>query len=234
MDRPGHVSANIEKYLEWIYRLSKENERVTTTHLARELRISPASVTGMLKRLAERGFIAYKPYHGITLTSSGREVGAAIIRRHGLIERLLTDVLGIPWHRADEEASRLEHAITPEVEERLAAFLGYPETCPHGQPLDWEKTASSVRLSVLQDGDRAIISRIGDEQAEFLEYVKDLGLLPEVRVEIVRRAPFNGPLIIRVNDREHAIGDKVADRIWVHRLDAEENGSDSVDEVAAA
>src|SRR5215212_3759365 len=95
------VSANIEEYLEWIYRLSKENDEVTTTDLARKLKVSPASVTGMLKRLAERRLVDHQPYKGITLTEEGRVVAARVIRRHGLIERLLTDKLGLPWHKAD-------------------------------------------------------------------------------------------------------------------------------------
>lgn len=223
------VSAHTEKYLEWIYRLSKENDQVTTTNLAKSLGVSAASVTGMLKRLAEREFIDYKPYHGITLTEKGREVGASIIRRHGLVERLLTDVLGIPWHLADEEASRLEHAITAEVEERLAVFLGHPETCPHGQPLDWEQTASSRRLSGVADGELVVIARIGDEHPDFLQYVQEIGLLPEIRVHVVRRAPFNGPLIIEIDGTEHAIGDEVADRIWVQSLP-----QGSADKAAAA
>src|SRR6476620_5791778 len=94
----SEVSANTEEYLEWIYRLSKENDEVTTTDLARKLKVSPASVTGMIKRLAERRLIDYQPYHGIELTPEGREVAARIIRRHVLIERLLVNVLGVPWH----------------------------------------------------------------------------------------------------------------------------------------
>src|SRR5437868_13701396 len=94
----GAVSPNSEEYLEWIYRLSKEQDEVTTTDLARSLKVSPASVTGMLKRLAERGLIHHEKYHGITLSEQGREIALATIRRHGLLERLLVDVLGFPWH----------------------------------------------------------------------------------------------------------------------------------------
>src|ERR1051325_2742847 len=103
------MSASIEEYLEWIYRLSKEQDQVTTTDLARSLKVSPASVTGMLKRLAERELIVHEKYHGITLTAQGREVALTTIRRHGLLERLLVDVLGLPWHLVDEMAGRLEH-----------------------------------------------------------------------------------------------------------------------------
>lgn len=216
---PGaEVSANTEEYLEWIYRLSKENPEVTTTDLARKLKVSPASVTGMLKRLAERELIEYQPYKGIALTGEGRAVAARIIRRHVLIERLLTDVLGLPWHKADMVAERIEHVITDEVEERLAALLKYPTTCPHGQPIDMEAPDFSVRLTQLDPHEEARVSRIGDEEPDFLVYVEELGLLPGVHVTLLGRAPFNGPFHIRVGDREHAVGDEVAAEIWVERL----------------
>jgi DtxR family Mn-dependent transcriptional regulator len=216
---PEGVSSNSEEYLEWIYRLSKEQEEVTTSDLARSLKVSPASVTGMLKRLAERGLINYQRYHSIELTEEGRHVAARVIRRHGLLERLFTDVLGVPWHMADAEASRLEHAITTDVEDRIAAFLGNPKTCPHGQPIDWEGPDSTVRLSTLEAGSAARISRMGDESPEFLSYIEELGLLPEVELTVVGRAPFNGPLMVRAGGAEHALGDEVASKLWVERLE---------------
>jgi DtxR family Mn-dependent transcriptional regulator len=211
---PG-PSANIAEYLEWIYRLSKEQEEVTTTDLARSLKVSPASVTGMVKRLAERGLILHEKYHGISLTDQGREIALATIRRHGLLECLLVDVLGLPWHLADEEAGRLEHHITPEVEERLQKFLGHPLTCPHGQPINWIEPESNVRLGTLQAGDVAEVSRIADESPEFLEYVASLGMKPGALVHVSGRGPFKGPLMVRIADREHALGDEVCSRIWV-------------------
>ena len=215
MSRDGGLSTNTDEYLEQIYRLSKEQDEVTTTDLARSLKVSPASVTGMLKRLSERGFIHHEKYHGITLSDMGRDVALAIIRRHGLIERLLVDVLGLPWHLVDEVAGRLEHHITPEVEERLSTFLGNPQTCPHGQPINWVEPETNVRLATLQEGDVAEVSRIGDESPDFLEYVAQLGMKPGVSVRVSGRAPFNGPLLVRVGDQEHALGDEVCSKIWV-------------------
>lgn len=209
------LSANIEEYLEWIYRLSKEQDEVTTTDLARSLGISPASVTGMVKRLSERGLIIHEKYHGIGLTEEGRQIALATIRRHGLLERLLVDVLGFPWHLADEEAGRLEHHITAEVEERLRTFLGNPQTCPHGQPIDWVEPECNVRLGSLNPGDVTEVVRIGNETPEFLEYVAELGMKPGATIEVTSRAPFNGPLMVRVDEREHALGDEVCSRIWV-------------------
>lgn len=219
MSTDSTITANTEEYLEQIYRLAKEEEEVTTTDLARRLRVSPASVTGMLKRLCERGLIHYQPYQGVTLTDEGRAVAVKTIRRHGLIERLLTDVLQIPWHLADVEASRLEHHITTEVEERIAALLGYPTTCPHGQPIDPEQPDFTVRLSTLEPGDRARVSRLGDEEPEFLAYIDKLGLRPNAEIVISERAPFNGPLMVAVGDRVHAIGNQAAREIWVEKLE---------------
>lgn len=209
------MSASIEEYLEWIYRLSKEQDEVTTTDLAKSVKVSPASVTGMLKRLSERGLIHHEKYHGITLTDQGREVALTTIRRHGLLERLLADVLGLPWHLVDDMAGRLEHHITPQVEERLQQFLGYPTTCPHGQPINWVEPETNVRLGTLQPGDVAQVARIGDESPDFLEYIWDMGMKPGATVEVLSRAPFKGPLIVRVADREHPLGDEVCSKIWV-------------------
>jgi DtxR family Mn-dependent transcriptional regulator len=215
MSTDQNLSATIEEYLEWIYRLSKEQDEVSTTDLARSLKISPASVTGMLRRLAERGLIVHEKYHGVSLTDEGREIALKTIRRHGLLERLLVDVLGLPWHLVDEEAGRLEHHITPEVEDRLMKFLDYPTTCPHGQPIDWTGPEASVRLATLQQGDVAEIARIADESPEFLEYVASVGLKPGATVYVTGRAPFNGPLLVRVAERDHPLGDEVCSKIWV-------------------
>jgi len=209
------LSATIEEYLEWIYRLSKEQDEVTTTDLARSLKVSPASVTGMVKRLAERGLIYHEKYHGITLSPEGRENALATIRRHGLLEVLLVDVLGLPWHLVDEEAGRLEHHITPEVEQRLEQFLGYPTTCPHGQPIHWTGPERNVRMEALQPGDDAVVVRIGDESPDFLEYIAAIGLKPGAEVRVVGRGPFKGPLTISVKGAEHALGDEVCSRVWV-------------------
>jgi DtxR family Mn-dependent transcriptional regulator len=214
------ISANIEEYLEWIYRLSKEQDEVTTSDLARSLKVSPASVTGMLKRLSEKGFLHHEKYHGITLTDEGREVALRIIRRHGLLEVLLVNVLELPWHEVDDLAGRLEHHITPEVEDRLRNFLGNPTTCPHGQPIDWIEPESNVRLASMQPGDEGNVARIGDESPDFLEYVAQLGLKPGARLRIAGRAPFNGPLSVEVHGREYALGDEVCTKIWVKPAEA--------------
>jgi len=211
------VSTSTEEYLEWIYRLSKEQEKVTTSDLARSIGVSPASVSGMLKRLSERGFLDYTPYRHVSLTDEGRRVGARIIRRHGLLERLLCDVLAFPWHKVDDAVRHIAPHITDEVEARLDSFLGHPKTCPHGQPIDWADAASAIRLSTMSPGEIGIISRIGDETPAFLEHVQGLGLMPQVAVTLIGAGPFGGPLVVQVGEQQHAIGNGVADNIWIER-----------------
>lgn len=215
MNSEAAHSASVEEYLEWIYRLSREQDQVSTSDVARSLTVSPASVTGMIKRLQERGLINHEPYKGVTLTPEGEEIALTTIRRHGLLERLLVDVLELPWHRVDREADRLEHYITPEVEHRLMEFLGHPTTCPHGQPIDWHGPETNVRLATLKAGDATRVARISDESPDFLEYVWRIGMRPGASFEVVDRAPFNGPLTIRIQGQEHALGDEVCARIWV-------------------
>ena len=141
------VTAGNEEYLEWIYRLSKEKSTVNPLDLARTLKVSPASVTAMLKRLSAAGLIDYQPYQGIALTECGREIAVRMVRRHALLERLLTDVLGLPWEKADELACQLEHYVDEEVDERLAAILGNPTTCPHGRQIDLESPDHTCPLT---------------------------------------------------------------------------------------
>jgi DtxR family Mn-dependent transcriptional regulator len=132
-------------------------------------------------------------------------------------------VIGLPWHLADQEAARLEHHITTEVEERIARLLGHPATCPHGQPIDWVERDSNVRLSTLQPSERGRVARIGIEEPEFLLYIENLRLQPGAEIHVVGRAPFNGPLRVVVGDQEHHLGDEVAANVWVERLDEEDD-----------
>ncbi|MDE2571320.1 MAG: metal-dependent transcriptional regulator, partial [bacterium] len=134
----SHFAESIEEYLEAIFRLEREGSGVTTSALASELGVSPASVSGMLKKLAGEGYLQHEPRGTATLTQKGVEIGARTLRRHRLAERLLTDVLGMSWDEVHEEACKLEHAISTRVEQRLIEILGHPRTCPHGHPIPAE------------------------------------------------------------------------------------------------
>ena len=209
------VTAGNEEYLEWIYRLSKEKSTVNPQDLARALKVSPPSVTAMLKRLTAGGFIEYRTYQGISLTERGQAIAVVMVRRHALLERLLTDVLGVPWEQADAIACQIEHYVTEDIEERLAAFLGNPTTCPHGQRIDLESRDNTRPLTEVPVPGEAEVACISDEDADFLVYLSGMGLRPGARVAVEGVAPFNGPLTIRVGGAAHAIGRDVAGRVRV-------------------
>lgn len=209
------VTANAEEYMEAIYRLTKSGQKITAADLARYMKISTASATGMLKRLHERGLANYEPHRDIQLTPKGKDIAVGLIRRHRLSERFLTDILGISWEKVHDQACKLEHIITGEVEEKLSTLLGNPTTCPHGQPLDADAADTSVLLSNLPQNENAVIVKVDDERPEFLQYLATLGLIPGVSIKVTARAPFNGPLMVQVGSANYALGQEVAERISV-------------------
>jgi DtxR family Mn-dependent transcriptional regulator len=216
------VSASVEHYLKAIYELGGEDQPVSLSALAEELAISPVSANEMVKKkLVKRGLVTYERYKGVTLTPEGRAQALAVTRRHRLWERFLTDVLGLDWDHVHEEACRLEHATSPLVEERLAQFLGQPETCPHGYPVptsDGEIVhEATFPLSDLEPGQKAIVLRV-PEVPELLHYLGELGLVPQAEVKVESVAPFEGPLTVRVGDVQHVMGQKLASQVRVRLL----------------
>ena len=215
----SHFAESIEEYLEAIYRLEREGSGVTTSGLASELGISPASVSGMLKKLAGEGYLEHEPRGTASLTQKGVEVGARTLRRHRLAERLLTDVLGMSWDEVHEEACRLEHAISDRVEQRLLAHLGHPKTCPHGHPIP-ETDGSAPKLDVAplaqaDPGESMRVAGVTDEVPEMLRYLGEIGLVPGVRVEVLEKAPLGGPVTIAVDGTRHAISLELARTVLV-------------------
>ena len=212
------VSANAEHYLKAIHELDREGQPVALSALAKELSISLVSVNEMVKRLTRQGMATYQPYKGVTLTSTGRSQALAVTRRHRLWERFLTDFLGLSWDQVHQEACGLEHATSPLVEERLAQFLGWPETCPHGHPVpnhEGKITHIATRpLSTLEPGQVGTVQSV-PEGAELLQYLDSLGLTPGVEVQVEAAAPLDGPLTIRVGGDQHILGYKVASQIQV-------------------
>ncbi len=144
-----------------------------------------------------------------------------MVRRHRLSERFLTDMLGIDWEAAHREACKLEHVISPEVEEKLAEILGNPATCPHGHPIPDEKGRigkhSSKQLCDCAIDERGRIDRVEEEEPQMLQYLASLGLLPDVEVEVKEIAPFNGPLLVKAGGAQYALGREVASKIWLRK-----------------
>lgn len=219
-------SVAVEDYLKTIYGLSKDAEAAATSAIADRLGIAAGSVTGMLKRLTEHGLVEHVPYYGARLTVEGERTAVRLIRRHRLLELFLVRVLGYTWDRVHEEAERLEHAVSDELINRMASVLGEPQEDPHGAPIPpaegefVDRTYPS--LDALEVGSAGVLRRVHDEDSEALRYLADMDLVPGVTVEVLERAPFNGPLKVRVGTAEHFVGTELARSLQVERVDSGE------------
>lgn len=224
MSGHSHFAESIEEYLEAVYRLEREGPGVTTSGLASSLGVAPASVSGMLKKLDKDGYVEYVARGEVKLTRKGLEVGVRVLRRHRLAERLLTDVLGMPWDEVHSEACMLEHAISQRVEDRLVVLLGEPQTCPHGHPIPPSDLSDPVRsgmpLAQVDEGRRAVVSGVTDEVPEILRYLGDVGLRPGTPVLVLEKAPLGGPVTIEIGDARHAISLELARMVIVADGDA--------------
>jgi DtxR family Mn-dependent transcriptional regulator len=213
------TSPAVEDYLKAIFQLSEQGAAVSTSALAERLGVAAGSVTGMLKRLADQGLVEHTRYHGARLTAAGGAHAVRTIRHHRVLELFLVEVLGYSWDRVHDEAERLEHAVSAELIDRMARVLGEPAEDPHGAPIP---TATGelheVELPSLLDidiGTPAVLRRVPDEDAAALRYFAQLQLVPGAHVCVLERAPFNGPVRLRVGDAECAIGTELAARVRV-------------------
>jgi DtxR family Mn-dependent transcriptional regulator len=219
------VSHAIEDYLKAIYRLQQDGSAATTNAIAERVGVRAASVTSMLQQLSEHGLAQYTPYKGVYLTENGLALALRVIRRHRLIELYLHEKLGVPLERLHAEAERLEHAISPYLEERIDMALGYPNFDPHGDPIPSTLGEMPVRelipLNELPTDTPGVVRHIPDDDPEVLRYVASLGLLPEARVTITRREPFDGPVSLRIAapggkpDNEQVVSAAMARLIYV-------------------
>jgi DtxR family Mn-dependent transcriptional regulator len=205
--------------LKAIYRATSDGGVAPTGDLAQALGLTPGTVTALLKRLADRGLADYTPYRGVELTEAGRRAAVGAIRRHRVVERFLADMLGYPWHDADRLAGTFEYELPDEVEERLFVALDRPEVCPHGFPIparEVDDIPSLPALTTLETGEEAVVAVPGSTQPDVVAFLETLGLRPGVRVQVRERHPFDGPLVLRVDGAERAIGFKLASQIYVH------------------
>ncbi len=218
-DREKHeLTESIEEYTEGIYRLQEEMEVVSTGDIAKYMCVAPASVTTMLKRLAEIGLVEHTPYQGVRLTEKGEVLSVSLLRKHRLVERMLVDFLELPWEDVHDLACKLEHYLSEDVADRIAKAMNYPTTCPHGNPVDATEKDNARRLAECAVGEKLIVARISDERLEFLTYVMEIGLLPQTPVSVKARTPFGDVMTLRVEGRDEAIaiGRDVANSIFVH------------------
>jgi DtxR family Mn-dependent transcriptional regulator len=213
----------VEEYLETIGALEERENPVSTTSIAQSMGLSLASVSEMVRRLAEKGMVEYTPYGGTNLTEDGRQRFLRLTRRHRLWEVFLNRHLGIGWEEVYHHACSLEHATTDLVTEKLAEFLGNPEFCPHGSPIPKSNLKpprnSGVIMSNLEVGQSAkMLSVIIEGNSEFLRYLSSLGLMPGATAKILEKAPYDGTLTIEVNNVTKAIGREAASLIMVKPL----------------
>jgi DtxR family Mn-dependent transcriptional regulator len=209
----------IQDYLKEIYKLEAGGRRVTTSALAEKLGISAPSATSMLKKLASLGLVEHERYRGARLTPKGERVALEVVRHHRLLEQYLSQTLGLPIDALHDEADRLEHALSEELEAHIDRSLGYPTRDPHGDPIPGPDLriaqSEATPLSALAPGARAVISRVPDGDGDVLRYLAELKLTPGKRVEVRQAAPFEGPLTVRVDGTEHAISRELAAKIAV-------------------
>jgi DtxR family Mn-dependent transcriptional regulator len=210
----------VEEYLESIGALEERETPVSTSSIAQSMGVSLASVSEMLRRLAEKGLVEHTPYGGASLTDEGRQRFLRLTRRHRLWEVFLNRYLGIGWEDVYHHACSLEHATSDLVEDRLAEFMNNPEVCPHGSPIPKKNLrhtpSRGVTLAGLEAGQAAkVLNVIVERDPEFLRYLNGMDLVPGVTVKVLAKAPYDGTMTIEVNGRSRAIGREAASLIIV-------------------
>jgi DtxR family transcriptional regulator, Mn-dependent transcriptional regulator len=217
-DTQAHFSSAIEDYAKAIYALESraDGEAVSTNELARRIGVTPASASNMVKKLDALGLVRHEPYRGVQLTPEGLALALETLRHHRLLELYLSETLGVPWDRVHDEAEVLEHVLSEELEDLIAAKLGNPTRDPHGDPIPTRDGRIEERvtrsLNSLEVGDRGVFVRVSDSDPEMLRYLSERGIAPDERFEIVDKQPFDGPLFARFGGEEaiHVLGGALA------------------------
>lgn len=215
------LTISIQDYLKHIYELTENGESASTNALAKKLKISAPSVTGMMQKLASAkpALVEYQRHQGVTLTKEGRKAALEVIRHHRLLEAWLVQTLGYSWDEVHEEAERLEHVISEDFERRIATAMGHPVRDPHGEliptadlkmPLDF-----SMPLSALRPNQTAVIQRVQGSDAKLLRYLEELGLVPGVQIEVKEYSPFDHNLTIKVGRKSQVLGLSITSKIFV-------------------
>ena len=208
-------SPAVEDYAKAIFSLqARVATPVSTNALAERLGITPGSVSAMLRKLDELGLITHVPYRGVRLTAAGRRLALEVIRHHRLLELYLAEQLGVPWDRVHAEAAVLEHVLSEELEELIAAKLGNPTRDPHGDPIPTPDLRlvepDTLALDALETGARGTFVRVSDSDPEMLRYLVEQGIALGDRLEVAGRQPFDGPVLVRFGDQELPIGGRLA------------------------
>jgi DtxR family Mn-dependent transcriptional regulator len=215
-------SPAVEDYAKAIYQLGERvGGAVSTNALADRLDVTPASASGMVRKLDELGLVEHVPYKGVQLTAAGARVALEVLRHHRLLELYLAENLGVPWDRVHDEAEVLEHVLSEDLEALIAAKLGNPKRDPHGDPIpsvdlviEEEPTES---LATAEPGTTGVFVRISDSDSEMLRYLAERGIAPGDRFEVIDKQPFDGPLFVRFGDSLHVLGGSLPGAMRVQR-----------------
>ncbi|MEJ2012324.1 MAG: metal-dependent transcriptional regulator [Anaerolineales bacterium] len=221
MSERHQFGASEEMYLKTVFVLAETQDPVPVTALAERLKITTVSASEMVRRLQERDYLEHTPYKGVRLTAAGERQALAILRRHRLWERFLSDHLGLGWARVHDAACELEHLTDEEVIDALDRFLGWPESCPHGNPIprvgELESATAGLPLSALRAGDEGVVLSIRKEEAVLLAHLDAHGVRPGRRFRLVEIAPYDGPRSLQIGDEMQVIGRKVAEGVLVRK-----------------
>lgn len=212
------ITPSMEDYLKAIYRIEQEGQPATTQRLAEHLALSGASVTNMMKRLNDMKLLVYSPYRGVSLTETGNRVALEVLRHHRLLELYLQQALGFDIDKVHQEADRLEHHVSEELEARMEQALGFPEFDPHGDPIPQRNgslpSIADVALSDLQDGTAGSVSRVSDRHPEDLRHIDHLGIRPGAHLVMLEHGA-EGDLRVRLDSGEHRISTSIAEGIRI-------------------
>lgn len=216
-------SAAMREYLAEIYRLQQDSPTVSTTSLAERLNVSAPAVPRMLKRLKSAGYVKHVPYQGVELTDLGAQEALKEIRRHRILEVFLVQVMGFSWDQTHEHADALGAGLNDTISQRMAEMTNFPTRCPHGEPIPSTEgqmpEIHDLCLVNLGTGQKGVVSRVRTHEPEKLRYLASLGLVPEAGFEIIGRAPFNGPMRLRVNKEDVVLGMELTKSLWVTRTE---------------
>ena len=212
-------SERIENYLKNIYKIQSVEGKVSTSSLSDRLQISPASVSEMVRKLANKGSLTHTPYKGVELTESGKRAALKIVRKHRLWEMFLVEVLHFGWEEIHEEAEKFEHIMSDKMEDKIDEVLGFPSVDPHGHPIPSKngsfKNTRALPLSEVEEGATVRIIRVDDANAELLRYASSIGISLNKKIVVRRRIGFDNSLVIKIGNKEISISSTLASNIFV-------------------
>lgn len=215
-------SQSEENYIKTIYHLGvKRNKGISTNAIANMLATKASSVTDMLKKLSDKKVVIYKKYQGVTLTNFGEKIAANIIRKHRLWEVFLVEKLNFSWHEVHEVAEQLEHIQSAKLIDELDAFLEYPKTDPHGDPIpDKEGNLPQIQkslLATLNKTEQGICVGVNDSSSEFLRFLDKQEIELGQHIKVLDKEPFDNSFLVKVNEKEMMISNKVANNIYIQK-----------------